>query len=306
MNKSKVIFIINPNANMGQAWRQAADLRPIMQEFGGADWAGSVYPTHAIELTQKAVEDGYDLIIAGGGDGTVHEVVNGIMSFPEEKRPAFGVVPLGSGNDFSYSIGMESEPWKALRQIFNGQERRIDIGEIEDETGRREYFDNTIGIGFDAIVTIHSHQMPIVRGFLMYLLAVLKTIFLNHNPIGMDITIDGQTNWQDQLLMLTLCNGGREGGGFLIYPPSELGDGVLHYVAVQNVSRLIMLRLLPAFMQGSHLSHPKIKSGDFKTISVDADRALFIHLDGEVFSGFTTNLKKINVKLHPSALRIYS
>ncbi|MCD6424087.1 MAG: acylglycerol kinase family protein, partial [Anaerolineales bacterium] len=73
MNHRKTLFIINPNANMGQAWRQAADLRPIMEEYGGADWAGSVYPTHAIELTKKAVEDGYELVIAGGGDGTVHE-----------------------------------------------------------------------------------------------------------------------------------------------------------------------------------------------------------------------------------------
>ena len=66
MNQRKTLFIINPNANMGNAWRQAADLRPIMEEYGGADWTGSVYPTHAIELAKKAVEDGYELIIAGG------------------------------------------------------------------------------------------------------------------------------------------------------------------------------------------------------------------------------------------------
>ena len=177
MKYEKVIFIMNPNANMGQAWKEAADLRPIMQEFGVADWAGSVYPTHAIELTKKAVRDGYDLIIAGGGDGTVHEVVNAIMSFPKDQRPTLGVLPLGSGNDFSYAIGMDPEPWKALRQIFTGEEKWIDIGEIKDDLGRTEYFDNTIGIGFDAIVTIHSHKMPLVRGFLMYILAVLKTIF---------------------------------------------------------------------------------------------------------------------------------
>ena len=192
MKYEKVIFIMNPNANMGQAWKEAADLRPIMQEFGVADWAGSVYPTHAIELTKKAVRDGYDLIIAGGGDGTVHEVVNAIMSFPKDQRPTLGVLPLGSGNDFSYAIGMDPEPWKALRQIFTGEEKWIDIGEIGDDLGRTEYFDNTIGIGFDAIVTIHSHKMPLVRGFLMYILAVLKTIFLNHNPVRMNITVDGE------------------------------------------------------------------------------------------------------------------
>jgi len=306
MEHKKTIFIINPNANMGQAWRQAADLRPIMQELGDADWAGSVYPTHAIELTKKAVEDGYELIIAGGGDGTVHEVVNALMTFPKEKRPILGVVPLGSGNDFSFSMGMETEPWKALRQIIGGEEKWIDIGEIEDDTGRKEYFDNAVGIGFDAIVTIHSHKMPLLRGYLMYIAAVLKTIFLNHHPIAMNITIDGQEEWQDSLMMLVLCNGGREGGGFLIYPPADNSDGLFHYVAVQEVSRLIMLRLLPAFMTGSHLTHPKIASGDFKSINIEADQPMFIHLDGEIFSGFSSNIKNIKVKLHHKALRVIS
>lgn len=306
MEHPKVIFIINPNANMGQAWRQAADLRPIMQEFGVADWTGSVYPTHAIELTRKAVEDGYDLIIAGGGDGTVHEVVNALMSFPEERRPALGIIPLGSGNDFAYSVGMDPEPWKALRQIFNGQEKRVDIGEIEDETGRTEYFDNAVGIGFDAIVTIHSHKMPLLRGYLMYIAAVLKTIFLNHHPIGVNIIVDDQEEWQDRVMMFVLCNGGREGGGFMIYPPADITDGIFHYVAVQEVPRLTLLGLVPAFMKGSHLPHSKIKYGDFNKISIQADQPLFIHLDGEVFSGFSSSIKNIKVKLHPKAIRIIS
>jgi diacylglycerol kinase (ATP) len=306
MNFKKVLFIMNPNANIGQAWRQAADLKPIMEDFGGADWAGSVYPTHAIELTKKAVKDGYDLIIAGGGDGTVHEVVNAMMDFPKEQRPALGVIPLGSGNDFSHSAGVDPEPWKALQQIFTGEEKWVDIGEITDDRGRTEYFDNTIGIGFDAIVTIHSHKMPVVRGFLMYILAVLKTIFLNHHPVGMKVTLDGGREWQDDLLMLTLCNGGREGGGFHLYPEAKNGDGLFHYVTVPNVSRLMMLRLLPAFMSGTHLRHPKVKFGDFTDMTVEADSAMFIHVDGEVFSGFTSNLRHIQVKMHKHALRVVS
>ncbi len=306
MENRKILFIINPNANMGQAWRQAADLRPIMEEYGGADWAGSVYPTHAVELARKAVTDGYDLVIAGGGDGTVHEIVNAIMEFPKDKRPALGVLPLGSGNDFSYSVGMDPDPAKALRQIFAGTESWVDIGKVEDDLGRTEYFDNTIGIGFDAIVTIHSHKMPLFRGFLMYIMAVLKTIFLNHNPVSMDVTVDDDQRWQEDMIMLTLCNGGREGGGFYFYPEAKNGDGLYHYVIVPDVSRLMMLRLLPSFMNGSHLKHPKIKFGDFKDMVVEADSAMFIHIDGEVFSGFTSNLRKIHVSMEHQALRVVS
>jgi diacylglycerol kinase (ATP) len=79
MPQHKVKLIVNPNADMGQAWRNAADLRPVVEEFGGADWTGTVYPTHAIELARQAAEEGYELIISAGGDGTAHEVINGLM-----------------------------------------------------------------------------------------------------------------------------------------------------------------------------------------------------------------------------------
>ncbi len=307
MEDRKVLFIMNPNADMGQAWEKAADLKPIMEEFGGADWAGSVYPTHAIEITKKAIEDGYDLIIAGGGDGTVHEVVNGIMSFPKEKRPALGVVPLGSGNDFSYGVGMDPEPYKALRQIFTGEEKWIDIGEVNDEWGRTEYVDNTVGIGFDAIVTIHSHKMPVLRGFAMYLAAVLKTIFLNHHPTLVKVTYDDDQVWEDRVLMLALCNGPREGGGFYLYPDAKMDDGIFNYVSVLEVSRLTMLfKMLPAFLNGTHLPHPRVSHGDFEKISIESEDPLFIHIDGEVFSGFSSNLKKIEVKIHKQAIKVFS
>jgi diacylglycerol kinase (ATP) len=306
MNDKKTLFIINPNANMGNAWRQAADLRPIMDEYGGADWAGSVYPTHAIELAKKAVEDGYELVIAGGGDGTVHEVVNAIMEFPKEQRPALGVIPLGSGNDFSYAVGMDPDPARALRQIFTGTESWVDIGKVEDDRGRTEYFDNTVGIGFDAVVTIHSHKMPWVRGLTMYVLAVLKTIFLNHHPLGVNVTMDGDKEYQEELLMFTLCNGGREGGGFHLYPDAKNGDGVFHYITVPNVSRLMMLRFIPMFMNGTHLKHPKVNYGDFKEMEVVSDSAMFIHIDGEVFAGFTSNLRRIQVTMEHQALRVIS
>lgn len=307
MENRKTLFIINPNANLGQAWKQAADLKPIMEEFGGADWTGSVYPTHAIELARKGVEDGYDLIIAGGGDGTVHEIVNAIMTFPPERRPVLGVVPLGSGNDFAHAVGMDPSPWKALRQIFTGQERWIDIGEVNDEWGRTAYIDNTIGIGFDAIVTIYSHEMPVVKGFMMYLAAVLKTIFLNHKPVGMKVSLDGERSWEDRVIMLTLCNGGREGGGFLIYPDASQQDGLLNYVTVGEVGRGTMLfRLLPAFLNGSHLPHPKVDSGSFTQLSLEADGPLYIHIDGEVFSGFSNDLRKLDVRVHHHAIRVLS
>ena len=304
MKKHTTKFIVNPNANLGQAWRLAADLRPVMAEFGGADWAGTVYPTHAMELTHQAVEDGYDLIIAAGGDGTVHEVINGLMEFPPEKRPRLGVVPLGSGNDFSHALGMDNDPAKALRQIFTGESHLIDIGVMEDDNGRREYFDNTVGIGFDAIVTIYSHNMPWVRGFLMYLAAVLKTILLNHQPFHTKLTLDGEKTWEDNLLMLVLCNGPREGGGFHISPGASSKDGILNLLAVRETSRAMLLRLVPEFMRGTHLRFPQIRAETFQSLSLHSDHPLYIHCDGEIFAGFTSDIHTLKLEIIPNAIQV--
>ena len=91
----KTKIILNPMADMRNAWRVANDLRPIIAQHGNADWSGTVYPTHAVELAKQAGEQGYEMVVAIGGDGTVHEVINGIMQLPEGKRPVLGVVPLG-------------------------------------------------------------------------------------------------------------------------------------------------------------------------------------------------------------------
>jgi len=304
MRKHDIKFIINPNANLGQAWRMAADLRPIMAEHGGADWAGSVYPTHTVELTREAVEAGYPLIIAGGGDGTVHEVVNGLMEFPPERRPKIGVVPLGSGNDFSHSMGVDPRPWEALQQIFRGTSKKVDVGRIEDGRGREEYWINTVGIGFDAVVTIYSHQLPVVTGFLMYFAAVMKTIFLNHDAILMQVEEDQSRSWEEKLLMFTLCNGPREGGGFVISPDSRNDDNLLDYIGVRKVSRLMMLRLVPEFMRGTHLKFSSIRQGSFRKLKIKADQSLYIHLDGEIFSGFSSDLRELEVDLHPQAVEV--
>jgi len=307
MNQThKVKFIINPNADHGKAWRIAADLRPIITENGGADWAGSVYPTHTVELTRQAVEEGYSLILAGGGDGTVHEVINGVMAFPPEQRPRIGVIPLGSGNDFAHALGMADEPWQALKQIYRGTAKPVDVGRIKDDLGREEYWINTVGIGFDAVVTIYSHQLPLVRGFLMYFAAVMKTIFLNHDPMEITLRWGEEGSWKHPLSMLTLCNGPREGGGFMISPGSKIDDACLDYVAVHQVPRWLMLRLIPEFMRGSHLRFTPIQHGTFQHLELESNRPLNIHLDGEIFAGFSSKLRSLEVDLFPGAVQFVS
>lgn len=299
----KVKLIFNSTADMGQSWRIANDLRPIIADYGFADWSGTVYPTHATELACQAGEQGYDMVIAIGGDGTVHEVVNGLMQVPEKKRPIFGIVPVGSGNDFAHAIGLPAKPDVALVHALRGKPQPIDLGLLSDETGREEYFDNTVGIGFDAVVTIRSHTLPVVRGFLMYLTAVIQTIILNFNPMQLHVETDTET-WDLPTLMLTLCNGPREGGGFQVAPQARNDDGLLEYATIRKVSRLMMFRLVPEVMNGTHGRFKQVRMGTFQKMTLSSDRALYIHADGEIYTGFGTDTRRLSLEVVPGAIQV--
>ena len=296
-------FIMNPNADMGNAWRQALDLRPIAEEHGGADWAGTVYPTHATELARQAGLDGYDLVVAVGGDGTVHEVINGIMSLPAEKRPRLGVVPMGSGNDFAHAAGVDEKPEQAMVHALTGKPRKIDIGLIEDEHKRKEYWDNSVNIGFGGSVNIYSHTLPLVRGFLMYFLAVLGVMIKRYDVLPLKIKSDGK-EWQEDLMMLAVCNGPREGGGFQTAPEAVIDDGVLNYTAVKKVSRPMMFRLIPEFMTGKQGNFKQVLMGKVKVIEVDSKEPLTLHIDGETWAGFNSNVHHLRISVIPDALEI--
>ena len=299
----KVKIILNPMADMGSAWRVARDLRSITEEPGNVTWSGTVYPGHGIELAKQAGGEGYDRIIAMGGDGTVHEVVNGLMQIPEQKRPILGVVPVGSGNDFAHGIGVAKQSDLALRHALNGEASTVDLGVMSDGDGRREYFDNTLGIGFGATVTIRSHRLPLLRGFLMYLTAVLQTIIIDHNPITMQIETDSE-KWEQKVIYLVLCNGPREGGGFLIAPDAKIDDGILHYAMITNVSRPMMFRIVPEVMKGTHGRFKQVKMGTCKKFTLTADRPLYIHADGEIFSGPGSDVRQVSFEILPNALKI--
>jgi YegS/Rv2252/BmrU family lipid kinase len=243
------------------------------------------------------------MVIAMGGDGTVHEVINGIMEIPEDKRPVLGVVPVGSGNDFAHAIGVPAKSDHALVHALNSDLSKVDLGLMTDGHGKKEYFDNTTGIGFDTVVTIRSHRLPLLRGFLMYLTAVIQTIFLNHDPISMKIETE-EHKWEQSNLLLTICNGPREGGGFMIAPEAKIDDGILHYAMIKKVSRPMMFRLVPEVMNGTHGRFKQVTMGSCKKMSVSADRPMYIHADGEIYSGFGTDVRNVTFEVLPSVLKV--
>ncbi len=302
----KVKLILNPMADMGRAWSVARDLRPIVYEYAGkADWSGTVYPGHATELARQAGEEGYDTVIALGGDGTVHEVVNGLMQVNAKKRPALGVVPIGSGNDFAYANRLPKSADKALALALGEKRHPIDLALMHDENGRQEYIDNILGIGFDAIVTIRSHRLPIVRGFMMYFTAVIQTILLNAKAMHMTIQSDNES-WEKDIFMLVIANEPREGGGFIMAPAAKPDDGILDYMIADKISRPMMFRLLPEFIKGTQERFDAVTAGQCKTLSLRSQEPLYIHIDGEIYTSFGSNLHEISVEIIPQALQLLS
>jgi len=299
----RVKLIFNAHADRGRAWHIASSLQAIIERYGNTTWSATDYPAHATELAEQAAKDGYDAVVAVGGDGTAHEIVNGLMRIPEAKRPLFGCVPVGSGNDFSANVGIIQEPEQAMHRVFTGDVKTIDLMVVKDNTGHVEYVDNTLGIQFGAFATLHSHTITRLQGFMMYLWAVIKTIVLNHDAPLMTIETDKET-LEHEVQYLVLCNGPREGGGFFVAPDAIPDDGVLDFAMIHKVSRPMMFRIVPEVMKGTHGKFKQVTLGRFKKLKLVSERPLAIHADGEILAGFTSELTELEVNILPGAFKI--
>ncbi len=307
-------MILNPAADHGHAAEKGPRLREVIEgqvrgASNGGDytlsWVSTERPRHAVELAHEAAQEGYDVVVAIGGDGTVHEVVNGLMRVPADRRPLLGVVPVGSGNDFAYNIGLPADPLEAVHCLLGTATRAVDVGLITDETGRQEYWDNTIGIGFTGAVNIAAQSKTRWRGFMLYFISVLETIFLR--PVTLDATleVDGGAPRTLGITTISICNGPREGGGFPVAPDACVDDGLITYTIMRRMSRFNMLRFLPVVMQGQHLKHPRFfESGTARHMRIQAAQTMAIHVDGEVFGPWEAGLRRVEVSILPQALRV--
>jgi diacylglycerol kinase (ATP) len=299
----RVKLIFNPHAKRGSAYQEAHVLQSIIARYGGADWASTEHPMHAADLAEAAGKQGFDVVAALGGDGTANEVLNGLMRLPASRRPLMAAVPIGSGNDFACGMGVAQDAETAMQRVFTGEPRLVDLGEATDQAGRTRYFGNVLGIGFDAWVTIYSYRSVHLKGFAMYLWCVLQAIARNNAAPVVDVHTSEET-FRDSALMFCICNGGREGGGFFVAPDARPDDGVFQYTMIRQVSRLMMLRLLPEVMKGTHGRFPQVRMGSMTEIELKSDRPLAIHLDGEITAGFQSDVTGLRVRLLPGALKI--
>lgn len=303
MKPSKIILIFNPAANKGMAGRLEASLKKVLDGWEYCTWHRTTKAGGGREIAQKAVSSGCDRIIAIGGDGTTAEVINGMLSSHSGNQAILGIVPVGSGNDFAGGLGISTNPKEALVRALGTKTRVVDIGTLQTDHADIYHWINVVGIGFDAVVDIHTRNMPVFSGFWLYFISALKTILQNHNPYQFIGRMDDNA-FERRFLMLIISNGRREGGGFRIAPRAKLNDGLLDYVGVHEISRLRMLMTLPYFLKGTQERLPYVESGSLKQLEIKTDRPMQIHADGEIIAGFDSTKTSLKIGILPGAIQI--
>ena len=280
MPKRPIPLFVNPAAGRGRARHRAKSIRRLLDE--GNVGFEEIHSTSVGDLEYKvfaAASAGADRIIVAGGDGSVHEAINGILR--SGSKTALGVIPVGTGNDFAKACSIPLHWEDATRlladRIGSGMPLRyIDAGRMNDR-----YFANGAGIGFDAKINqiARSNRLPI--GDLVYLIAVFQGVWDGVITPGIKMRYDA-TDYDGSVTLVEVCNGASVGGMFQIAPMARNDDGVLDLVFVKPVGRLRIFALLPRLIQGTHIDAPEVSCATVNSVRLVAEEPVPSHLDGEV------------------------
>jgi len=268
--------ILNPAAGRGAARRVESI---VARAFRAQGWAVDVVrtegPGHAQALAAQAVRQGAKHVVAVGGDGTVHEVANGLLGGNTDA--ALGVVPIGSGNDFAKLLGLFGhDPLHAVARLVTARSRRFDAGRVAGE-----WFVNSVGFGFAPAVVKTRNRMQHLRGFLSYLVPVVQTFF-QFEPMVFDVTAAG-FHERGYMMMIEVCNGTTSGGSYRFAPDADPADGKLDVCLIRRVSLPRFLVAIPRVMRGTHVKMREvalIKTA--KLVVCSPAQPLMLHVDGEL------------------------
>jgi YegS/Rv2252/BmrU family lipid kinase len=278
-------IIVNPISGRGTGLRSIPQIETTLKELDiNYELVTTECPWHAVDLAQEASSVGFDVVVSAGGDGTANEVLNGLMQdrLSGNEPAAMGILAVGRGNDFAYSMGIPLDYMLGCQTLKENQRRWIDVGRVIGglfPAGR--YFGNGVGIGFDAVVGFEALKMKRLHGFASYLVGALKTIFLYFHAPRVQIDIEDETI-TTKALMVSVMNGIRLGGGFMMAPHGNPEDGLFDLTIAQQVSRVQIFFLISKFMKGTQASHAAILTGQARKIRVTSQYdSLPAHADGE-------------------------
>ncbi|MDO9556197.1 MAG: diacylglycerol kinase family lipid kinase [Coriobacteriia bacterium] len=274
----KALVIINPAARHGET----APLIPVIEKLLESTVAHETIlterPGHAAQLAKDAV--GFDLIIAVGGDGTAHEVLNGIMARPEGDRPAMSLFPTGSGNDWRRTLGISTDLPTAVRQVLSGHLKKVDVGVCNGI-----HFANSLAIGLDARVTAKAVELKVTTGWsglALYVRALMYVLFHQFYSHPIRLKLDDGPVAERDVLIVALTNGPTYGGGFHITPKAVDDDGLLDMCIIDKLSLPSALWRLPFVIAGKHEWMSMVHMQRHAHVELWSDTPVAGQVDGEV------------------------
>jgi YegS/Rv2252/BmrU family lipid kinase len=268
----RIVFIVNPKAgtNLQKHIRDSVDKHLNHKKFEYGIWL-TEHPGHAAELTCKALEEGYEIVVAVGGDGSVNEVASAMLG----TDAVLGIIPAGSGNGLAMHLGYGREIDEAIKKINTATERTIDCGAMN---GR--FFINLAGIGFDGLVS-NMMKGSHWRGFLPYLLKSIEA-GLSYTPRECRIEIDGQT-LERSCFAISIANGPMYGYNFQIAPDARLDDGFFEVVILKDAPRWQYFAAVPALLNNKIYEAEFVEHFSVRQLKISVEGRNFVHLDGEGF-----------------------
>jgi diacylglycerol kinase (ATP) len=297
-------IILNPAAGKGKAAAQAYEVEQCLKKYNiDYDIDLTQHPWHASQMAMDAIRAGFDVLVPAGGDGTANEVINGIMQAHKEGLgdAAMGALPIGRGNDFSFSMGIPQDLDNACRILAEGYRRRIDIGFATGglyPEGR--YFGNGIGIGFDATVGFVAAEQQL-DGFISYLVAAFKVLAFHYKAPMTQVELDDKTITLPAA-EVSIMNGTRLGGGFMMAPQGDPSDSLFDLNLIHDMPRAKLLKVLMMIMKGTHGQSPAVQQLRSSKVMIKAlDGHLPAHVDGETLC---TDAKELKVELFPQAIEL--
>ncbi len=278
-----IAVVVNPTAGRGAALRALPLIQSALKERGkSAEYFQTSERGHAEELAKLAIESGSRLIVAVGGDGTLHEVTNAILKSGRDDV-TLGLIPFGTGNDFARGVGLGGDLTHVITALVDGVRHRIDIGEIVGVglNGTRNFL-VAAGVGFvaDTAKTVNEGIRGLT-GPAAYIYGAIRTL-RHFTPIELSMSLDGAPAQQLAAMLLSISNVATTGGGIRIAPKALPDDGLLDLCLVAKISKFKLMQKLPGAFLGKHVGDPSVTMLRAKTIDIKTSVPVQLWIDGEV------------------------
>ena len=276
--------IVNPVAGANSTRRKWPGISRLLRHIGlSFDYQYTEGVGHAIELAQAAATDGYQYLVAVGGDGTVNEVANGILYSSGSDNTILGIIGTGTGSDFMRSVGIPHDYASACSFLTGTRRLLIDVGVVEYKSkgqSLQRFFVNAAGVGFDAAIVEATERIPkYFGGTIPYLTGLLRSLLSYRNkPAVLSVGSNVETT---RICSVAVANGGYYGGGMHIAPQAELDDNLLDVVIIGDTGKFELLKALPMVYKGTHITHPKVRVERVTHIAIESSEQILVHADGE-------------------------